>query len=302
MTLPDPAGAGLVPKRRLLLVHAHPDDETITTGATMGHHAATGAHVCLVTCTRGEQGEVIPPQLAHLSGAALGAHREGELAAAMRELGVSDHRFLGAASGVRFLDSGMALDGAGGVVLPEDVVAGAFALADVDLAAELLAAVIDEVRPQAVITYDPSGGYGHPDHVQAHRVTMRAVELARWPVARVYWIVVPASAMAAERVRLAEPDNPFAAWPDDAPSPGVVADDQVSALIDGHAVLDRKAAALRAHATQVSVQRPFFALSNDLGQLIAPIEYYHLAQGGPLPDGEPLIDLFAGLDGDDLSE
>ena len=296
MTSTDRPGPDRRSQRRLMLVHAHPDDESITTGATMAHYAAAGAQVCLVTCTRGEQGEVIPPQLAHLHGAALGRHREGELAEAMLALGVSDHRWLGAASGVRFIDSGMALDGAGGVVLPEDVAPDAFAVADVERAAGLLAAVIDDVRPQVVVTYDPSGGYGHPDHVQAHRVTMRAVELADWPVARVFWIVVPASVAAAERARLAEPGNPFAPWPDAAPSPVVVADEEVSAAVDGHAVLARKAAALRAHATQVSVHEPYFALSNDLGQLIAPVEYYRLAGGThPRPDGEPLADLFAGL-------
>lgn len=283
MTGTDTSGAER--DRRLLLVHAHPDDESITTGVTMAHHVAAGTHVCLVTCTRGEQGEVIPPELAHLSGPALGAHREGELAEALAELGVSDHRFLGADAGVRFVDSGMALDGAGGVILPVDAAPDAFARADLDLAAGLLAGVIDQVRPQVVITYDPSGGYGHPDHVMAHRVTHRAVELAEWSVERLFWIIVPADVARAERERLAAPDNPFDPWPPDAPAPSAAAEAAVSVTIDGAAVVDRKAAALRAHATQVVVREPFFALSNRIGQLIAPIEYFRLAAGTPSSGG-----------------
>src|SRR6478752_5391726 len=97
-----------LPARRLLLVHAHPDDESINNGATMARYAAEGALVTLVTCTLGEEGEVIPPGLAHLApdrDGGLGPHRVAELAAAMKELGVTDHRFLGGSG--RFRDSGM---------------------------------------------------------------------------------------------------------------------------------------------------------------------------------------------------
>src|SRR3954453_21761527 len=94
-----------MPDRRLLLVHAHPDDESINNGATMARYAADGALVTLVTCTLGEHGEVIPPELAHLTGAALGEYRLRELDAAMRALGVADHRLLGGPG--RYRDSGM---------------------------------------------------------------------------------------------------------------------------------------------------------------------------------------------------
>ncbi|MGX9228587.1 N-acetyl-1-D-myo-inositol-2-amino-2-deoxy-alpha-D-glucopyranoside deacetylase [Streptomyces albus] len=153
-------------------MHAHPDDESITTGATMAAYAAQGAHVTLVTCTLGEEGEVIPDGLAHLApdqDDTLGRHRVGELSAAMRALGVTDHRFLGGPG--RYRDSGMM--GAATNDRP-----GCFWQADLDEAARLLAAVVREVRPQVVVTYGPDGGYGHPDHIKAHRVTMRAVELA----------------------------------------------------------------------------------------------------------------------------
>jgi N-acetyl-1-D-myo-inositol-2-amino-2-deoxy-alpha-D-glucopyranoside deacetylase len=190
----------------MLLVHAHPDDETINNGVTMARYVAEGGQVTLVTCTRGEQGEVIPADLGHLAADredTLGAHRVGELAAAMAELGVTDHRFLDecgspARPAVHYRDSGMHTDQDGVVLLPDDARDESFAHADVEAAAERLADVIGELRPQVVITYEPGGGYGHPDHVQAHRVTMRAVELAAarpdgagWRVAKVYWCVIP---------------------------------------------------------------------------------------------------------------
>lgn len=296
---------------RLLLVHAHPDDESITTGATMARYAALGTVVTLVTCTRGERGEVIPAELAHLGedDEALAAYRERELDAATAALGVSDHRFLDACPAPpgpragdprRYRDSGMSFDAAGRIVLPPDVRADAFALADVDQAAERLAGVVAQVRPHAVVSYDPGGGYGHPDHVQAHRVTMRAVELAAtgtavrstWSVPRVFWVVLPRS----QARRLRAPDNPFDPVPD-GPAPSmVVPDDEVDVAVDGTAFLAAKTAALRAHLTQVQVREPYFALSNRIGQPITGVEYFRLAGGVPLPPRAGYAaDLFADL-------
>src|ERR1700678_133235 len=160
------------PERRLLLVHAHPDDESIGTGATMAKYAAEGAQVTLVTCTLGELGEIIPPALAHLAADRedrLGEYRIGELDAACATLGVTDHRFLGGPG--RWRDSGMM--GTEGNDDPR-----CFWQADVDEVARALLDVIDEVRPQVLLTYDAEGAYGHPDHLQAHRVGWRACELA----------------------------------------------------------------------------------------------------------------------------
>src|SRR4051812_15650250 len=182
--------------RRLLLVHAPPDDESINNGATMAKYAAEGAHVTLVTCTLGEEGEVIPVGLAHLAADrddTLGTHRIGELAAAMKALGVQAHRFLGGRG--RYRDSGM-------MGAPQNDRPDCFWAADLDEAASHLVAVIREIRPQVLVAYDANGGYGHPDHIQAHRVAMRAVELAAEPVYRpdlgephdvdkVYWNCVP---------------------------------------------------------------------------------------------------------------
>ncbi|MFI9581374.1 N-acetyl-1-D-myo-inositol-2-amino-2-deoxy-alpha-D-glucopyranoside deacetylase [Streptomyces sp. NPDC052236] len=291
-----------LPARRLLLVHAHPDDESINNGATMALYAAAGAQVTLVTCTLGEEGEVIPPALAHLASDRedrLGPHRVGELAAAMKELGVTDHRFLGGPG--RFRDSGM-------MGLAQNRREGAFWNTPVDAAAPHLVEVIRSVRPQVLVTYDPDGGYGHPDHIQAHRVAMRAAELAAetafrrdlgdaHAIAKIYWNRVPRS-VAEEgfaRLRTASgTDFPGIATVDDIP--GVVDDSGITAEIDGTAYTERKAAAMRAHATQIAVDGPFFALSNELGQPIFATEYYQLAQGEPgAPAGEREHDLFAGV-------
>ncbi|MEZ3177661.1 N-acetyl-1-D-myo-inositol-2-amino-2-deoxy-alpha-D-glucopyranoside deacetylase [Streptomyces pimonensis] len=278
-----------LPDRRLLLVHAHPDDESINNGATMARYAAEGAHVSLVTCTLGERGEVIPPELAHLSGAALGGHRLGELREAMRALGVADFRLLGGAG--RYCDSGM-------TGLPDNDDPGCFWQADVDRAAGLLAEVILEVRPQVLVTYDDHGGYGHPDHIQAHRVAMRAVELAAergWDVPKVYWNRVPRSVAEESFARLDNdlPGLPFEKAAVVGDVPGVVADERVTTGIDGTAYAAAKAAAMRAHATQITVAEPYFALSNELAQPLFTTEYYELVRGGRPEERES--DLFAGI-------
>ncbi|MCY0936962.1 N-acetyl-1-D-myo-inositol-2-amino-2-deoxy-alpha-D-glucopyranoside deacetylase [Streptomyces sp. H34-S4] len=297
-----------LPARRLLLVHAHPDDESINNGVTMAKYAAEGAHVALVTCTLGEEGEVIPPGLAHLAADrddTLGTHRIGELADAMRELGVADHRFLGGPG--RFRDSGM-------MGAEQNSRPGAFWSADVDEAAGYLVEVIRELRPQVLVTYDPDGGYGHPDHIQAHRVATRAAELAAEPtyrrdlgsphaIEKLYWNRVPRSVVdeGFDRLRAGGGKAPFPglAEPDDVP--GVVADDRITAEIGGDEAAEQgfvaaKTAAMRAHATQIAVDGPFFALSNDLAQPLFTREYYELAAGRPgTPAGERERDLFAGV-------
>ncbi|MFF8597343.1 N-acetyl-1-D-myo-inositol-2-amino-2-deoxy-alpha-D-glucopyranoside deacetylase [Streptomyces sp. NPDC015232] len=304
----------VLPARRLLLVHAHPDDESINNGATMARYAAEGALVTLVTCTLGEEGEVIPPGLAHLAPDRedrLGPFRVGELAAAMKELGVTDHRFLGGPG--RFRDSGM-------MGAEQNRRPGAFWSTPVDEAAPYLVEVIRETRPQVLVTYDPDGGYGHPDHIQAHRVAMRAAELAADPgyrpelgaahaVAKIYWNRVPRPVAEAGFARLAAEGSVFPADAVIGDVPGVVEEDRVTAEIaggeldgdtDGAAAgtsyATRKRAAMAAHATQVAVDGPFFALSNNLAQPIFTTEYYELVHGTPgAPAGTRETDLFAGV-------
>ena len=177
--------------KSLLLVHAHPDDETINNGATMAKYVAEGARITLVTCTRGEEGEVLVPELAHLASSqddALGPHREKELAEAMKIIGVSDHRFLGAPHRI-WRDSGM-------MGTEPNSRSDVFWSANIDDAAQELVKIILEIRPDVLITYDTNGGYGHPDHIQAHRVAMRAAELARsagWSIPKIYWNTIPRS-------------------------------------------------------------------------------------------------------------
>ncbi|MGW3497887.1 N-acetyl-1-D-myo-inositol-2-amino-2-deoxy-alpha-D-glucopyranoside deacetylase [Streptomyces sp. NPDC001020] len=296
-----------LPDRRLLLVHAHPDDESINNGATMARYAADGARVTLVTCTLGEEGEVIPPTLAHLApdrDDALGPYRAGELAAAMARLGVTDHRLLGGPG--RYRDSGM-------MGTEQNHRPGAFWSADLDEAAGHLVAVVREVRPQVLVTYDPDGGYGHPDHIQAHRVAMRAAELAAdphfrpdlgapWEIAKIYWNRMPRSVAEAAFARLREEidETPFgkAAAVDDVP--GVVEDSMITTEIDGTAFAAAKAAAMRAHVTQIEVAEPWFALSNALAQPLFTTEYYELARGersetGVSTAADRETDLFQGV-------
>ncbi|MCW2707692.1 MAG: 1D-myo-inosityl-2-acetamido-2-deoxy-alpha-D-glucopyranoside deacetylase [Frankiales bacterium] len=288
--------------RRLLLVHAHPDDETIGTGATMAKYAAEGAHVTLVTCTLGEEGEILVPSLAHLASDQedrLGQHRIGELAAACAALGVTDHRFLGGPG--RWRDSGM-------MGTPQNDEPGCFWRADLDEASRALVAVIREVRPQVVVTYDDNGGYGHPDHIQAHRVTVAAVEQAAdpayapetgepWTVAKLYWTAFPKSVLQAgiDHLKASGQTNFFGADSAD-DLPFGIPDEQVTTEIDARAHLDAKVAAMRAHASQISVDGPFFALSDNVGQQAMGREFYVLAKGvrGVASGREP--DVFGGAE------
>ncbi|MFI0353443.1 N-acetyl-1-D-myo-inositol-2-amino-2-deoxy-alpha-D-glucopyranoside deacetylase [Actinomadura sp. 9N407] len=310
---------------RILFVHAHPDDESIGTGATMAKYAAEGAHVCLVTCTLGEEGEVIPDELRHLASDKedrLGEYRIGELAEACAALGVTDHRYLGGAG--RWRDSGMM--GAASNDHPR-----CFWRAELDEAAGELVKVIREVRPQVLVTYDDRGNYGHPDHIQAHRVAWRAYELAAdpsyvvdgesvrgesasggsvsggesagggepWQIGKFYAYATPRTVLARAIAVMREARLPFGrvAGLDELGSG--VPDGQVTTVVDSRAHLPAKLAALRAHRTQIVVAPeevgPFFALSNNLGQQAFGTEYFILLAGerGPAPAGGRENGLFA---------
>lgn len=229
----------------MLFVHAHPDDESITTGGTIAMLVERGSQVTVVTCTRGELGEVIPVDLPGLEGdgPALAEVRTAELAAAMAALGVVDHRFLGEPGARwvereprRYTDSGMRWgpDGAGPT---ESLSEDAFCAADFGEVAADLATVIDAVKPGAVISYDSNGGYGHPDHVRAHAAARHAAEVMGVP----FWVVDPDAAGSALRV-------------------------------DITTVLDRKTAALAAHRTQIVVEGDRFSLSSGPSRLIESVE------------------------------
>ncbi|MDG4833233.1 N-acetyl-1-D-myo-inositol-2-amino-2-deoxy-alpha-D-glucopyranoside deacetylase [Solwaraspora sp. WMMD1047] len=302
--MPVPAGprpgdqdrAAPPPGRRLLLVHAHPDDEAIGTGATMAHYAAEGAQVTLVTCTLGEEGEIHRPELAQLAAAEadqLGGYRIGELAAACAALGVTDHRFLGGAG--RYRDSGM-------MGLPTNDHPRAFWRADLDEAAGHLVEIMREVRPQVLITYDPNGFYGHPDHIQAHRVAMRAAELATaagFGPAKIYWTAIPKSVLAGGLTAFVDaPDNPFDGIDSVDQLPFGTPDDQIAARIDGTDRHAAKEAALRAHATQIPADSWLYSIAGNFGGEFMGMEYYTLAAGTQGPGSGRYgweDDLFAGL-------
>jgi N-acetyl-1-D-myo-inositol-2-amino-2-deoxy-alpha-D-glucopyranoside deacetylase len=284
---------------RLLFVHAHPDDETLTTGATIAHYVSRGAEVRVVTCTLGEEGEVIGDRYAQLAVDAadqLGGYRIGELTSALNALGIEQPIFLGGAG--RWRDSGMA------GTAPRRW--QRFVDADMREAVGELVTIIRQLRPHVVVTYDANGGYGHPDHIHAHEVTKAAVAASGgsdypgepWTVPKVYWTVISRSAMGAgldaledvppDWIRVSIGDVPFG-------SP----DDEIDAVMDVPDQLPAKIAALRAHATQVTVAPDgrSCALSNNIALPIGAIEHYILAVGTPgKRDGRGWeTDLLAGL-------
>ncbi len=284
---------------RLLFVHAHPDDETLTTGATIAHYASRGAQVRVVTCTLGEEGEVIGERWAQLAvdrADQLGGFRIGELSAALNALGIDEPLFLGGAG--RWRDSGMK------GTPPRH--RQRFIDADAREAVGALVGIIRELRPHVVVTYDAKGGYGHPDHIHTHEVAIAAVAASGgaefpgqpWAVPKLYWTVMSKTAMAAgldvledvppEWIRLSIDDVPFG-YPDDT----------IDAVMEVPDQLPAKVAALRAHATQVSVapNGRSCALSNNMALPIGAIEHYILAAGTPgeRDDRGWETDLLAGL-------
>jgi N-acetyl-1-D-myo-inositol-2-amino-2-deoxy-alpha-D-glucopyranoside deacetylase len=298
------------PDHRLLLVHAHPDDESIGQGGTMAKYAAAGRGVTLVTCTAGEMGEILVPELEHLAAdrdGGLGEHRRGELDEAMKILGVTDHRFLGGFG--RYRDSGMKWHEEGYALPADDTHDNAFWHADLTEAATLLAEVIREVRPQVLVTYDQFGNYGHPDHIQAHRVATYAVVLAGvpsyrrdlgepWSISKVYWSAMAESRMR-ERlraIRAAGDMTAFGGIDPEGPLPMTTPDDQLTAIVDVTAYVEQKLEAMRAHRTQIKVDGPFFALSNKLTDRAWGAEFFRIAAGTPSPGPDGFeTDLFAGL-------
>lgn len=299
-----------LPARRLMLVHAHPDDETTSTGTTMAKYAAEGAAVTLVTCTLGELGEVVIPELEHLrhdNDDNLAPRRLEELTKAMAELGVNDFVRLGGDG--RWRDSGMAYDEQGGVIPLADTHDGSFWRADLLEAANELVSLIRDRRPQVLVSYDEKGHYGHPDHIQAHRVAMYAASLAGvpsyrpdlgepWQIARVLW-----TAMSAETFRgmihAAREAGESNEWFDsfdldsDEPPRMTVRDRDIAVRVDGYAYGAQRFAAMRAHATQIRDDEFFFKLQDaPPGRMWE--ECFRLAWGVPYDHGAD--DLFAGLD------
>ena len=282
--------------RRLLLVHAHPDDETIGNGVTMAKYATAGTQVTLVTCTRGEEGEVLLSELANLASDKddkLGEQRIIELKNSMHELGIKDYRYLGAPN-KKWRDSGM-------MGTPQNDRNDVFWQTDLDEAALELVKIILEIKPQVLITYDEFGGYGHPDHIKAHRVAMRAAELAidqGWQISKIYWNTTPRSVVQEGIEKMKEVGSDFFGAESVEDLPWAKPDELVTTVINAPEFVPQKLAAMKAHATQISIDGPFFALSNNLGLEVWGDEYYTLVKGevaAPFDAKGRELDIFAGV-------
>lgn len=288
--------------RRLLLVHAHPDDETIGQGALMAKYAAAGAQVSLITCTLGEEGEVLVPELEHLAADQddeLGPYRIGELRDAMAAIGVTDWQFLGGEG--KYRDSGMMGE-------PTNDRENCFWQADLLAAASDVAAVIRDRRPQVLITYNDFGGYGHPDHIQAHRVAMYGAQLAAapgfrpelgepWSIQKIYWGAMP-NFVIREGIRELKAEGTDLKWADVDPDeiPFGTPDDRVTTRIDSRDFSTQKVAAMRAYPTQMTLKDGFFSLA--IKDDRSGLEYLQLVQGelGARTEEGFEDDIFAGVD------
>jgi N-acetyl-1-D-myo-inositol-2-amino-2-deoxy-alpha-D-glucopyranoside deacetylase len=228
---------------RVLFVHAHPDDESIATGGTIALLAGAGVDVTVLTCTRGELGEIVAPDLAD---ADLVAVREREIADALAVLGGPRHRWLGEGRR-RYTDSGMQWGADGRAEPTAGVAASAFTAAPIAEALDDLLAVVADVRPSTIVSYDALGGYGHPDHVRAEEVARAAADAAGLP-----FIAIE--------------------------SPGAVLGEagERSFAVDVSAVLDRKRSALAVYRSQLVVERSRFAGANGEWEPITSVEKFRV--------------------------
>jgi LmbE family N-acetylglucosaminyl deacetylase len=267
----------------LMAVHAHPDDEASTTGGILARYSAEGVRTVLVTCTNGELGdgtEAVKPGEDGHDVEWVVATRRRELEKSCEVLGVSHLELLG------YHDSGM-------LGWPQNDAEGSFWTTPVDEAAATLSALMEQYRPQVVVTYDDYGFYGHPDHIQAHRITMAACEATGIPD-KVYFPGIPRSALAGFREALesAGVEVPEAAEPQEDPKFGTP-DELIAATIDCSAYVDQKYAALQAHASQADntfflrMDRAMFDQMFGREQFVRAFD----RTGAPVPED----DLFAGL-------
>lgn len=290
---------GAAPSRRLMFVHAHPDDEASKGAATAARYVDEGVEVSLVTLTDGMAGDVLNPSAPPVLPEEMAETRTRELEAAVAAIGFTRTYGLG------YQDSGYHEDVA-------DIPEGSFAIIGADEPARVLAGLLRRERPQVVVTYPEDGGYPHPDHIMCHTVTMRALELAAdtaadlsgtpggdeapWRVAKVYASTIfPPSRLTALHQGMLElrGDSPFTEWlerrDDRPPAP------EPQALVDVGDWFDRRDAALRAHVTQIDPDGFWFEVPRELERERYPYEGY-LVLRSDVEVGVPEPDLFAGLD------
>ena len=266
--------------KTLLLVHAHPDDEAITTGGVMLRAHQDGHRVVLVTATRGEEGAIcnmdeasVRPRLAEV--------RTEELRHSCEILGVDRQEFLG------YRDSGM--EGA-----PSNQDPRSFRSAPLSEAAERLALLLREERPDVVVTYTPDGTYGHPDHVKAHHTTLAALDILEgegWRPPKVYLHAVPRSFV--EQVVRAAAEAGLH-LPDVITQIRGTADEEITTAVDVSDLVDRKLAAYAAHVSQIDPDGPFATMAPQIFESVFAIERFVLYRGVRLDD-RPESSLFAGV-------
>lgn len=276
-----------------MAVHAHADDETITMGGTLATLADRGVRTCVVCCTDGKLATIVDPDMPEeTTRPRLTEIREAELREACRILRVDEVEFL------RYGDSGMA-------DTPTNQLPDAFWMAPINEAVGRVVAQIRRFRPQVVVTYDGNGGYGHPDHIQAHRVTVLAVEAAYlptmykdagepWRVEKLYYTAFPRSEFRriADMAKQAGLDPPFGEEnPDNILF--LTPDEWVTSTVDCRSVVERKREALRAHRSQISADWPQLTISDEVAEQFAT-EYYQLIISRT-PAVLPETDLFAGI-------
>lgn len=282
---------------RLMAVHAHPDDESSKGAATTAKYAAEGVDVLVVTCTGGERGDVLNPSYGPVAPGieAMRAVRRVEMAAAAQALGVRQH-WLG------FVDSGLP-EGDPLPPLPE----GCFAAQPLEVAAAPLVALVREFRPHVITTYDPTGGYPHPDHVMTHKVAVEAWDAAadasRYPDAGEPWeplklyynhgfSLVRMRAVHDALVAEGHP-SPFGDWIDSRMA-REIPEREVTTRVPVADHFEARDAALRAHATQIDPDGFFFSVPRELEARLWPTEEYELA-ASRVPVTLPEDDLFAGV-------
>jgi LmbE family N-acetylglucosaminyl deacetylase len=264
----------------VVFLHAHPDDEALATGGTMARMADEGHRVVLVVATSGEEGEPVPGVLA--TGESLGDRRVAELAEAAEILGVERLVNLG------YRDSGMVGEDANG--RPD-----CFWQADVDEAAAYLASALADEAPDVLVVYDPDGGYGHPDHIQVHRVGHRWAEMA--DIDRVRWVTMNRDAIRTSiEAALADEDS----WSDDgmleqrrdrAESESFgMPDAEITHAIDVSTVIGRKRAAIAAHASQIAPESFFLAMPDEQFASAFGTEWF-VDPGNPRRSGPQRTDL-----------
>jgi len=264
----------------LLLVHAHPDDEAISTGGVMMKAKAHGHRVVLVTATRGEAGEIYNMDV-DASRPRLGEIRTGELKAAGEILGVDRIEFLG------YRDSGM-------VDTADNKDPRSFHQAPLDEAAAKLAVIIRDERPDVVVTYAEDGVYGHPDHIKAHYVTNAALDLLQregWEPKKLYYTAIPRSMM--EEFMKQMPEEAAQQQNSNMRIAGTP-DELVTARIDVHDYVQDKRKAFGAHLSQNDPNSWFTTMASQIYELAFGTEYYQLVRGDP-GSSLPEDDLFGGI-------